>query len=93
MANRKILLDTLRETPHLTSLEKLIGSLTGRPLLYGNRVDPLVNGEQAYPQMLAAIDAAQRSVAMSTYIFDNDRAGVMFAEALSARSTAASKSA
>ncbi len=61
--------------PHLASLEKLIGQLTGRPLLYGNRVDPLVGGEQAYPQMLAAIEGAERSVAMCTYIFDNDRAG------------------
>ena len=32
--------------------------------------------------MLAAIDAAQQSVALSTYIFDNDRAGALFADAL-----------
>ncbi len=77
-----MLVKALPDARHLASLEQLIGRLTGRPLVYGNRVDPLVNGEQAYPQMLAAIDAAQRSVAMCTYIFDNDRAGAQFADAL-----------
>ena len=67
---------------HLASLEKLICRLTNRPLLHGNRVQQLVGGEQAYPQMLQAIDKAEHSVAMSTYIFDNDRAGQLFAEAL-----------
>ncbi len=52
------------------------------PLLYGNQIKPLVNGEQAYPEMLEAIDKAEHSVALSTYIFDNDRAGALFADAL-----------
>jgi cardiolipin synthase len=67
---------------HLASLEKLIGELTGRPLLSGNRIVPLVGGAEAYPQMLEAIDKAQHSIALSTYIFDNDRAGREFAETL-----------
>ena len=41
---------------------------------------------EAYPEMLRAIDEAQRSVTLATYIFDNDRAGRMFADAL-ARAT------
>jgi cardiolipin synthase len=71
------------EVKHLVSLSQLAGQLTRRPLLAGNRVVQLVNGEEAYPQMLQAIDEAKRSVALSTYIFDNDRAGRMFADALS----------
>jgi cardiolipin synthase len=67
---------------NLTNLQQLIGKLTGRPLLEGNRVTPLTGGAEAYPQMLSAIEAAKKSVAMSTYIFDNDRAGAMFADAL-----------
>ncbi len=67
---------------HLTCLERLISAVTHRPLLRGNRVTQLENGDQAYPQMLAAIDEAQQSVALATYIFDNDRAGLMFAKAL-----------
>ena len=76
---------------HLASLERLIGELTNRPLLRGNRVVPLVSGDEAYPQMLAAIDEAQHSVALSTYIFDNDRAGDMFADALGRPCSAASR--
>lgn len=68
---------------HLASLERLVGQLTGRPLLGGNRVDQLVGGQQAYPQMIQAIDDAQQTLTMCSYIFDNDRAGLMFADALS----------
>ncbi len=67
---------------HLMCLERLISAITHRPLVRGNRVTQLENGDQAYPQMLAAIDEAKQSVALATYIFDNDRAGLMFAEAL-----------
>ncbi len=72
------------DAPQLAGLEKLISGLTNRKLLVGNRIAPLVNGDEAYPQMLEAIAAAQRSVALSTYIFDNDRAGHLFADALAA---------
>jgi cardiolipin synthase len=68
---------------HLASLEQLVGKLSGRPLLGGNRVEELVGGEVAYPQMLQAIAEARHSVALCSYIFDNDRAGLMFAESLS----------
>ncbi len=43
---------------------------------------PLVNGDAAYPEMLRAIGEAKKTVTLSVYIFDNDRAGLMFAEAL-----------
>jgi cardiolipin synthase len=70
------------EHQHLRSLVKLNGELTHRPLLSGNRVVSLVNGDQAFPEMLAAIDSAERSITLCTYIFDDDRAGRMFLEAL-----------
>jgi cardiolipin synthase A/B len=64
-------------------LVSLVGVLSEHPLVYGNRVAPLLGGDEAFPQMLAAIDGAQRSVSLESYIFDNDRVGAMFAEALS----------
>lgn len=67
---------------HLGTLVRLVGRVTGRPLLPGNRVVPLYGGEEAYPEMLAAIRGAERSVALGTYIFDNDPAGRAFADAL-----------
>jgi len=56
--------------------------LTHRPLLGGNAIVPLHNGEQAYPRMLAAIAAARDSVWLATYIFDNDAVGRRFVDAL-----------
>jgi len=67
---------------HLGSIAKVGDKLTERPLLEGNRVAMLVNGEQAYPAMLAAIRGAKRSVALMTYIFENDPAGREFMQAL-----------
>lgn len=67
---------------HLISLATLTGEVTDRDLLPGNRIQPLVNGDEAYPAMLAAIDAAKSSVVLATYIFDYDRAGKQFIEAL-----------
>ncbi|WP_084197381.1 phospholipase D-like domain-containing protein [Solimonas soli] len=56
--------------------------LTRRPLLGGNAIEPLHNGEQAFPRMLEAIDAARSSVWLSSYLFDNDTVGRRFADAL-----------
>ena len=67
---------------HLKSLVHMVGSLTGRPLLHGNRVSPLLNGDQAFPAMIQAIDSASHSITLSSYIFDNDRAGKLFLDAL-----------
>ncbi|HEV3005335.1 MAG TPA: phospholipase D-like domain-containing protein, partial [Pirellulales bacterium] len=67
---------------HLRSLVNLVERTTGLPLVDGNCVEPLINGETAYPAMLAAIDAAQRSVALSTYLFNHDSQGMKFVEAL-----------
>jgi cardiolipin synthase len=53
-----------------------------KPLLGGNMVVPLAEGEAAFGEMVRAIEEAERSVSLSTYIFDNDRAGGMFFEAL-----------
>lgn len=68
----------------LLELCRLSTKVTGRPLLDGNRIEPLCNGDTAYPQMLAAIKRARRSVALSTYIFDNDAWGRKFQTALKA---------
>ena len=68
----------------LHSLAELVDRVTGREILPGNRVTPLEQGDAAYPEMLAAIDGAQVSAGLSTYIFDDDEAGRSFLSALSA---------
>jgi cardiolipin synthase len=52
------------------------------PLTPGNHVQPLVNGDEAFPAMLAAIQSAKKSISLSTYIFDKDPTGGQFAAAL-----------
>jgi cardiolipin synthase len=66
----------------LRSLATLVGEVTDRPLVDGNRIEPLTGGDEAYPRMLEAIDRARRSVGLASYIFDNDPTGRIFADAL-----------
>jgi cardiolipin synthase len=60
-----------------------IGNAVSRfSLTSGNRVEILYNGEQAYPAMLEAIDSASSHVYLSTYIFQTNRSGLAFIDAL-----------
>jgi cardiolipin synthase len=77
-AGRELLL----HHPRFAGLECLSGRVTGNPLRAGNRIEPLEDGDSAYPAMLAAIDGATRSVTLASYIFDNDAAGQAFLQAL-----------
>lgn len=70
------------EMQHLDSLIILGDKVVGRPLLAGNKIEPLANGDIAYPAMLEAIRQAERTVSLSTYIFDNDSAGRAFSDEL-----------
>ncbi|MDB4986058.1 MAG: cardiolipin synthetase 2 [Myxococcaceae bacterium] len=67
---------------HLSDLSVAIGNVTGRRLLGGNELDLLVNGDAAYPAMLAAIAGAQRSITLATYIFETNGVGADFVDAL-----------
>jgi cardiolipin synthase len=66
----------------LAPLEFAGWQLTQRPAEDGNAVQLLQNGDEAYPQMIAAIDAACASVGLSSYIFRDDATGGVFIEAL-----------
>ncbi len=66
----------------LSRLVQFVDQSTKVPLLDGNRLTPLAKGDDAYAEMLSAIDAAHKSVSLQTYIFDNDEAGRQFVQAL-----------
>ena len=66
----------------LNGLRILVERVTGAALLGGNDIRLLRDGDQAYPAMLQAIDAARHTVLLSTYIFDLDEAGQRFVDAL-----------
>ena len=67
---------------NLVQLSRMTDKLTRQPLMRGNRVTPLINGDQAYPSMLSCIEAAHHSIALCSYIFDNDSWGGRFRSAL-----------
>jgi cardiolipin synthase len=71
-----------RDDDYLAMLEYAAERITGRPAKSGNAISILRNGDEAYPRMIAHIDAAQQSVALSSYIFRADAAGAPFIEAL-----------
>ena len=66
----------------LTPLEYAIGRLTGLSAESGNKVSLMRSGDAAYPAMLAAIDTAEKSVGLASYIFRDDAAGMPFIQAL-----------
>jgi len=68
----------------LAGLRRVGDTLTGLPLLAGNHIEQLHNGEVAFPRMLQAIAEAQSSVYLATYIFQTDPVGGRFVEALRA---------
>jgi cardiolipin synthase len=59
-------------------------SVHAAPFVGGNKIKPLVDGQAAYPDMLAAIADAKTSIALSVYIFKRDDIGERFVEALTA---------
>jgi len=69
---------------HLESLRTMTNRVTRMPLLPGNLIEPLHNGEGAYPAMLGAIEQAQRTITLESYIFDRDEVGWKFIEAVRA---------
>ena len=81
------------DAAHLAGLVRLIERTTSRPLVDGNRIEPLRDGDEAYPAMLEAIASAQRSIALATYIFDSDAVGRRFVDALVAARARGARSA
>ncbi len=65
-----------------TSLIRAVGAITGQHLVAGHHVDIFYNGEGAYPAMLAAIEQAQDSILLMTYIFETNATGRRFIDAL-----------
>jgi len=65
-----------------------MGSLLGPPLVGGNEIRELVNGEQIFPAMLEAIRGARRTISFETFIYWAGEIGREFAEALAERARA-----
>lgn len=55
------------------------------PALAGNRITPLVSGDEAYPRMLEAIRGAKHHIHLQSFIIANDPISREFMEALTAK--------
>ena len=72
------------EDNHLAPLRRGVARITGRHTEPGNAIRTLANGDEAYPEMLAAIEAARHTIGLSSYIMRADKIGGRFVDALQA---------
>lgn len=70
---------------------RTMGNLLGPPLLEGNRVDVLQNGDQIFPAMLAGIRSARRTITFENFLLREGEVSDSFAEALTQRARAGVK--
>lgn len=70
---------------------RTIGNLLGPPLIAGNAVTALNNGDEIFPSMLAAIREAKHSINLETYIYWSGTIGDEFADAIAERARAGVK--
>src|SRR5687768_13028054 len=70
------------------TFERCMAHLLGPPLVGGNRVQTLLNGDEIFPAMLAAVRKAQRSITFETYIYWSGKIGREFSAALAERAKA-----
>jgi cardiolipin synthase A/B len=76
------IMDDVSSDDPLERLKVAIGKITGREMATGKVAAILDCGDQAYPQMLAAIEGARAHIRLSTYIFRTDEIGQQFIGAL-----------
>src|SRR3982751_4285009 len=79
---------TIQQTfPHAYAVadpqfRRSMGVLLGPPLVEGNQVETLLNGDEIFPSMLATIRSAKKSINFKTYIYWSGGVGKQFADAL-----------
>jgi cardiolipin synthase len=67
----------------VVELRRVLTAVSGVPITPGNRVELLRNGEQIFPAMLAAIDSAERSVDLLTFVYWSGEIAREFATTIS----------
>lgn len=70
---------------------RAMGQLLPPPLMTGNRVDILVNGDEFFPAMFEAVRNARHSICFEIYIYWSGETGLRWAEALAERARAGVK--
>jgi cardiolipin synthase len=65
-----------------------MGVLLGPPIVGGNRVTTLVNGDRIFPAMLREIRNAKKTITFETFVYWEGQIGQQFADALAERARA-----
>ena len=68
--------------------KRALGSLLGPPIVSGNLVATMRNGDEIFPAMLAAIRSAQKNINFETYVYWSGDIGRDFADAIAERARA-----
>lgn len=68
--------------------KRVLGSLLGPPIVGGNDVQTLRNGDEIFPAMLAAIRAARHDIDFETYVYWQGQIGRDVADAIAERARA-----
>ncbi|CAG1011701.1 partial cardiolipin synthase A/B, partial [Burkholderiaceae bacterium] len=88
-ARSKAIIDELkRRSPETNILERHLAieqAVVDSPLVAGNKVTLLIDGDNTYRAMLAAIVGARDHINMETYIIEDDEVGRRFSDALIAK--------
>jgi cardiolipin synthase len=71
--------------------KRALGSLLGPPIVAGNRVTTLRNGDEIFPAMLTAIRSAKKNIDFETYVYWSGEIGRDFANAIAERARAGVK--
>lgn len=70
----------VRETHH--NLVEFVRQTNGSPLTANNSVKLLLNGEEKFPELLRAIEAARSHIHLEYYIYEDDSTGQSIADLL-----------
>lgn len=73
------------EAQALDRIDGAIDAVTPSKMLAGNKLELLVDGQEGYDALEAAVNAAKKSIWFETFIWHNDRTGLRFAKLLARR--------
>lgn len=66
-------------------LTRTLEAYASAPVVDGNRIDILLNGDQLFPALLSAVRAARRSITYAQYSWQDGRIGAVLTAALAER--------
>jgi cardiolipin synthase len=69
----------------IEELRRTLEGVLGTPATEGNRIDVLRNGDEIFPAMLEAIDAAEHTIDFLTFVYWSGEIGTEFAARLAQR--------